>query len=83
MYLLTLDRSNDIKGIAQLLIFISNINDNFEITEEFWPWNPLRGKCRERTVGVIKRHKLPWSTLTNITMDGSPNLTGKNVGLLK
>ena len=26
---------------------------------------------------------LPWSKLANVTTDGSPNLTGKNVGLLK
>ncbi|XP_026541950.1 general transcription factor II-I repeat domain-containing protein 2B-like [Notechis scutatus] len=32
---------------------------------------------------VIQRHKLPWSTLTNVTTDGSPNLTGKNIGMLK
>ncbi|XP_067435744.1 general transcription factor II-I repeat domain-containing protein 2A-like [Thunnus thynnus] len=34
-------------------------------------------------LGVIERHKLPWNMLTNVTIDGSPNLTGKNVGLLK
>ncbi|XP_060786507.1 general transcription factor II-I repeat domain-containing protein 2A-like [Neoarius graeffei] len=33
--------------------------------------------------GVIKRLKLPWSKLANVTTDGSPNLTGKNTGLLK
>ncbi|XP_077585569.1 general transcription factor II-I repeat domain-containing protein 2A-like [Stigmatopora nigra] len=27
--------------------------------------------------------KLPWNKLANVTTDGSPNLTGKNVGLLK
>ena len=33
--------------------------------------------------GVIKRHKLPWSILANFTTDGSPNLSGKNVWVLK
>ena len=33
--------------------------------------------------GVIDRFKLPWNKLTNVTTDGSPSLTGKNVGLLK
>ena len=37
----------------------------------------------ERLSRVIKRHKLAWSKLANITADGSPNLTGKNIGLLK
>ena len=32
---------------------------------------------------VIERMKLPWSKLVNVTTDGSPNLTGKHVGLLK
>ncbi|XP_059827451.1 general transcription factor II-I repeat domain-containing protein 2-like [Hypanus sabinus] len=27
--------------------------------------------------------KLPWSKIINVTTDGSPNLTGKNVGLLR
>ncbi|XP_067945456.1 general transcription factor II-I repeat domain-containing protein 2-like [Watersipora subatra] len=27
--------------------------------------------------------KLPWSKLINVTTDGSPNLTGKSVGLLR
>ena len=74
MYLLTLDRSNDIKGIAQLLIFISNINDNFEITEEFLAMESVKGKMwgedlYDSMSQVSKRHKLPLSTLTNITID--------------
>ena len=36
-----------------------------------------------KVTGVIDRFKLPWNKLTNITTDGSPNLTGKNLGLLK
>ena len=32
---------------------------------------------------MIDRFKLPWNKLTNVTTDGSPNLTGKNVGLLE
>ncbi|XP_069007851.1 general transcription factor II-I repeat domain-containing protein 2A-like [Embiotoca jacksoni] len=48
----------------------------------------LKGKTRgedsyDGVSGVIERLQLPWSTLANVTTDGSPNLTGKNVGLLK
>ncbi|KAK5866357.1 hypothetical protein PBY51_020554 [Eleginops maclovinus] len=47
----------------------------------------LKGKTRgedlyEQVSAVIERMKLPWSKLANVTTDGSPNLTGKNVGLL-
>ena len=36
-----------------------------------------------KVTGVIDRFELSWNKLTNVTTDGSPNLTGKNVGLLK
>ncbi|XP_070264829.1 general transcription factor II-I repeat domain-containing protein 2-like [Myotis yumanensis] len=87
-YSLALDESNDIKDTAQLLIFILGISDNFEVTEEFLAMEPLKGKTRgedlyDRVSTVMEKMKLPWSKLANVTTDGSPNLTGKNVGLLK
>uniref|UniRef100_A0A8C4RUC5 General transcription factor II-I repeat domain-containing protein 2 n=1 Tax=Erpetoichthys calabaricus TaxID=27687 RepID=A0A8C4RUC5_ERPCA len=88
LYSLALDEINDIKDTAQLSIFIRGINDNFEITEEFLTMESLKGKTRgedlyDSVSRVINRHKLPWSTLANVTTNGSKNLTGKNVGLLK
>ena len=48
----------------------------------------LKGTTRgedlyDKVSAAIEKHKLPWSKLANVTTDGSPNLTGKNVGLLK
>lgn len=48
----------------------------------------LKGKTQgedlyNQVSDVIKRMKLPWRELANVTTNGSPNLTGKNVGLLK
>lgn len=88
LYSLALNESNNIKDTAQLLIFIQGINDSFEITEEFLTMEFLKGKTRgqdlyEWVSAVIERMKLLWSKLANVTMDGSLNLTGKNVGLLK
>ena len=88
MYSLALDESNDKKDTAQLLFFIRGINDNYEITEEFLAMDSLRGTMRGEDLyasisGVIKSHNLPWSTLASVTTNGSPNLTGKNIGLLK
>uniref|UniRef100_A0A8C8R4R6 Uncharacterized protein n=1 Tax=Pelusios castaneus TaxID=367368 RepID=A0A8C8R4R6_9SAUR len=88
LYSLALDESTDIKDTAQLLIFIRGVSDRFEITEEFLAMEPLKGKTRgedlyDRVSAVIESMKLPWSKLANVTTDGSPNLTGKNVGLLK
>ena len=83
-----MDESNDVKDTTQLLIFIRGINDNFEITEELLAMESLKGQTRGEDLfikvsGVIDKFKLPWSKLVNVTMDGSPNLTGKNIGLLK
>lgn len=85
---MALDESNYIKDTAQFLIFIRGINENFEITEEFLDMESLKGKTQGEDLfnsvsAVIQRHKLPWSTLPNVTTDGSPNLTGKNVGMLE
>ncbi|KAJ8014631.1 hypothetical protein DPEC_G00017640 [Dallia pectoralis] len=48
----------------------------------------LKGTTRgedlcDKVSGVIERMKLHWCKPANVTTDGSPNLTGKNVGLLK
>lgn len=87
-YSVALDESNDVKDTAQLLIFIRGINETFEITEEFLTMESLKGQTRgedlfERVSAAIENMKLPWSKLVNVTTDGSPNLTGKNVGLLR
>lgn len=87
-YSLALDESTDIKDTAQLLIFVRGITDNFEITEEFLTMESMRGTTRgvdlyDTVSDAIERFKLPWSKLANVTTDGSPNLTGKHVGLLK
>ena len=88
LYSLALDESTDVKDTAQLLIFIRGIDDSFAITEEFLTMESLKGTTRgedlyNQVSAVIERMKLPWSKLVNVTTDGSPNLTGKNVGLLK
>ena len=42
-YSLALDESNDVRGTAQLLIFVRGINDNFEIIEELLAMESLKG----------------------------------------
>jgi len=46
----------------------------------------MKGKTRAENLynqvsAVIVRMNLPWSKVVNVTTDGSPNLTGKKVGL--
>nr|XP_023956744.1 general transcription factor II-I repeat domain-containing protein 2A-like [Chrysemys picta bellii] len=42
-----------------------------------------RSDLYERVSGCFEHLKLPWSKLANVITDGSPNLTGENVGFLK
>ncbi|CAM4535274.1 unnamed protein product [Caretta caretta] len=91
LFSLAFGDSTDIKDTAQLLIFVRGIDDKFEITEEFLSMESMKGTTKgsdlydlyERVSGCFEHLKLPWSKLANVTTDGSPNLTGKNVGLLK
>jgi len=87
-YSLALDESNDLKETDQLLIFILGISDSSEITENFLAMESMKEKMRGEDVynqvsAVIERMKLPWSKIANVTTDGSPNVTGKKVGLLE
>ncbi|GCC42994.1 hypothetical protein chiPu_0027270, partial [Chiloscyllium punctatum] len=85
---LALDESCDIRDTAQLLIFICGITTDFKITEELAAMQSMKGttigndlftevNARLDTLG------LKWDKLAGVTTDGCPNLTGKNVGLLK
>ena len=56
--------------------------------EDILTMDSLKGKTQGEDLydscrGLIKKHKLPWCTLANVTTDGSQNLTGKDVDLLK
>lgn len=73
---------------SQLYIFVKGINENFEITEELLAMESMMGTTRgsdlyDRMSASLENMYLPWSKLTNITTDRSPNLTCKNIGLLK
>ncbi|KAK4881591.1 hypothetical protein RN001_004910 [Aquatica leii] len=83
-----LDESCDINNTSQLLIFIRSINHKFEITEELLSIYPMK----DTTTGedffmalqeVLKKHNIKWDKIVNITTDGCPSLTRKNIGLLK
>ena len=87
-YSLALDESTDIEYTAQLLVFIRGIDENFEITEELLSLEHLKDTTTgqdlfESVENCLDRSGLPLHKLANITTDGAPPLTGKNVGLIK
>ena len=87
-YSLALDESTDIEDTAQLLVFIREIDENFEITEELLSLEHLKDTTTgqdlfESVENCLDRSGLPLHKLANITTDGASALTGKNVGLIE
>ena len=85
---LALDESTDIKDTAQLIIFILTIDFNFKLSEELASMEPLKSittgtdllKAVNECIGKLG---ISWDKLVSVTTDGSPNLKGKHIGLLK
>lgn len=88
LFALALDESTDIDDTTQLLIFVRGITENFEITEELLSMESMKDTTTgedlfEYVENALHKLELPWEKLASVTTDGSPSLTGKNVGLLK
>jgi len=84
---IALDDSTDITDTAQLLIFIRGINSDFEISQELLSMESMKDTTTGEDLLLkvkecIEKRGLSWTKLKSVTTDGSPNLTGKNVGLL-
>ncbi|GBL90748.1 General transcription factor II-I repeat domain-containing protein 2A [Araneus ventricosus] len=84
---IAMDESTDINDIAQLVLFIRGVDENFEITEELACMRSLKGTTkgcdifREFQEGLLT-FKVPIAKICNITTDGAPNMTGKKSGFL-
>ena len=85
---LALDESCDVRDTAQLLIFLRGITTDFKITEELAAMQSMKGTTTASDLftevnACVEKLGLKWDKLAGVTTDGCPNLTGKNVGLLK
>ncbi|KAL2079794.1 hypothetical protein ACEWY4_025538 [Coilia grayii] len=84
---LALDESCDVRDTAQLLIFLRGITKTFQVTEELASMQSMKGTTTgedfTEITASLDKLGLKWDKLTGVTTDGCPNLTGKNVGLLK
>ena len=87
-YSLALDESNDVKDMAQLLVFICGVDRSFNIFEELLSVESLKDTTTgedlfHAVTNCIERNGLLWNKLVSITTDGAAALTGKNKGLVK
>ncbi|KAJ8259903.1 hypothetical protein GJAV_G00174760 [Gymnothorax javanicus] len=82
-----MDESCDVRDTAQLLVFVRGTTD-FKITEELAAMRSMKGTTTGSDLftevnACMDTLGLKWDRLAGVTTDGCPNLTGKNVGLLK
>ena len=87
-YSLALDESTDVKDTAQLLVSIRGLDHNFTVTEELLSIEPLKGTSIgqdmfESVKNCMEKNGLLWNRMASITTDGTPSLTGRNIGLIK
>ena len=85
---LALDESCNVRDTAQLLIFVRGITKDFEVTKGLAAMRSMKGTTTGSDLftevnACLDKMRLIWDKLAGVTTDGCPNMTGKNVGLLK
>ena len=82
---LAIDESTDKTAAAQLTVFVRNINDNFEVTEELLSLESLHSTAKgadlfEKVKSSVNRFNLDWDKLESVCTDGAPAMVGKRSG---
>ena len=81
------ERSNDITDIAQLTIFISGVDENLKVTEEFVELVPMKGTTTADNiymclVGGLDKLGVDWAKLkVSLATDGAAQMIGRKSGV--
>ncbi|XP_014679679.1 PREDICTED: general transcription factor II-I repeat domain-containing protein 2-like [Priapulus caudatus] len=82
VFSLALDESTDISDTAQLAIFVRGVDDEFNITENFFALCPMKDTCTGKDVfqecdSAMKKANLNYEKLVGIATDGAPAMVGE------
>lgn len=85
-YSIACDESTDATDIAQLLIFLRGVDENFAVTEELLDLKSLKGTTTgmnifEAVSDSIDKTGLKWDKLCGVTTDGAPAMAGAHKGM--
>ena len=74
-----LDESTDNTDIAQLLVYVRAVNNNFEVTQELAGLASLHGRTTGLHIfngmkSVLEGLNVQWSKMSSITTDGAPSM---------
>jgi hypothetical protein len=81
-YSIAIDESTDVKDIAQLVVFVRGVNEDFELVEELLELVPMKGKTVadeifSQLVTLLNEFQLPWEKMVGFVSDGAPATIGK------
>lgn len=82
-----LDESTDTSDTAQILIFVRDVDDNFQITEELASLQSMKGTTTGKDIyyefeSCINSLNVQLHKLTNVTTDGAPSMVGTDQGFV-
>ncbi|XP_065811264.1 general transcription factor II-I repeat domain-containing protein 2-like [Labrus bergylta] len=85
-YSIACDESTDATDIAQLLIFLRGVDDNFSCTEALLDMMSLKGTTTGKDIfeavsEAVEKMGLKWEKLCGVTTDGAPAMTGERKGM--
>ena len=77
-----MDDSTDARDMAQLAIFIRDIDDKYNVTEEMASLVPLKDTTKSRDLYRAVKNMLKWFSLaivntSSMVTDGAPAVVGK------
>ncbi len=79
---IALDESTDINDVAQLGLFIHDVDESLNITEELVELVPMTDTTTSNDIyssliGALDRLEVDWSRAVNVATDGAPSMVGK------
>ncbi|XP_025406820.1 general transcription factor II-I repeat domain-containing protein 2B-like, partial [Sipha flava] len=84
---IALDESTDTSDSAQVLLFVREVNESFEITEELAAVHSMKDSCTGNEIFLKVKESiftlgLEFSILKGVTTDGERNMCGAHTGLV-
>ena len=87
-YSLATDESTDSTDMAQLLVFVKGIDDNFNVSEELAGMQSMQGRTTGKDICsaiidcVTKKLSSDFKNLVGLSTDGAPAMCGKTNGAM-
>ena len=79
---IALDESCDVGDTSQLLVFVREVDSEFNITEDLAALQSLYETTKETVCDTLRDLGLPWEKLASVTTDGARSMVGHKTGVI-